>query len=221
MLIVWKGGSSRIDLEGGEIAGTVVGVGAGISVLSAVFLCPWLYRRVILSDWQLKPWHIIQGPLLLRRGEVPPRPAHVKAVRNFYEGHKTLEELQADRSGDVENNSEHSSPDPKSEPHVTSSSRDDADHANHDVINLCGPRPEGVWYSPAVMFWLFKKALFRGLEQDIVSAQKKDSKLAGDLEKTHAHSDHYDNEAEYMFSFLQILTACTAAFTHGANDVAK
>ncbi|GMG04960.1 unnamed protein product [Aspergillus oryzae] len=221
VLIVWKGGSSRIDLEGGEIAGTVLGVGAGVSLISAVFLCPWLYRRVILSDWQLKPWHIIQGPLLLRRGEVPPRPAHVQAVRNFYEGHKTLEELQADRSGDVENSSEHSSSDPRKESHVTSSSSNDAGPTNRDVINLCGPRPEGIWYNPVVIFWLFKKALFRGLEQDIVSAQKKDSKLAGDLEKTHAHSTHYDNEAEYMFSFLQILTACTAAFTHGANDVSK
>ncbi|KAE8405023.1 phosphate transporter [Aspergillus pseudonomiae] len=221
MLIVWKGGKSRIELGGAEIAGTVVGVGAGVSVLSAIFLCPWLYRRVILSDWQLTPWHIIQGPLLLRRGEVPPRPAHVRAVRNYYEGHKTMQELQANRSGDVENNSEHSSPDLKGEPHATSSSGDGADHASGDVINVCGPRPEGVWYTPAVMYWLFKKALFRGLEQDIVSAQKKDSKLAGDLEKTHAHSTHYDNEAEYMFSFLQILTACTAAFTHGANDVAN
>ncbi|KAJ5474774.1 phosphate transporter [Penicillium sp. IBT 31633x] len=220
MLIVWKGGSSRIDLEGGEIAGTVVGVGAGVSLLSAIFLCPWLYRRVILSDWQLKPWDLIQGPLLLRRGEVPPRPAHVRGVRNYYAGHKTLEQLQAERSSDVENISENSSPDLKGEPHVTSSSSVD-EHANDDVLNMCGPRPEGAWHKPAVFFWLVKRALFRGLEQDIVSAQKKDSKLAGDLEKTHAHSTHYDNETEYMFSFLQILTACTAAFTHGANDVAN
>ncbi|KAJ5836209.1 Phosphate transporter [Penicillium robsamsonii] len=226
MLIVWKGGSSRIDLEGPEIAGTVIGVGAGMALISAVFLCPWIYRRVIMNDWQLKPWDLIYGPLLLRRGEVPAPPAHVETVRNYYRGHKTLEELQAERSTDVEqshsnSNSEPESPDIKAETQVTANSHDETKSVDTDVINLCGPRPEGAWYSTPVLLWLLKKAFFNGIEQDIVSAQKGESRLAGDLEKTHAHADHYDNEAEYMFSFLQILTACTASFTHGANDVAN
>ncbi|KAL3443597.1 phosphate transporter [Aspergillus insuetus] len=232
MLIVWKGGSSRIDLEGAEIAGTVVGTGAGVALISAIFLCPWLYRRVIKSDWQLKPWDLIYGPLLLRRGDVPPRPAHVKTVRDYYRGHKTMEELQAERNGDEETaraesssstNGEHPTPDLKGQPDVTTNSRDETGSTttDPDVINVCGPRPEGTWYSVPVLFWYAKKAFLNGIEQDIVSAQGNAGKLSGDLEKTHAHAAHYDNEAEYMFSFLQILTACTASFTHGANDVAN
>jgi phosphate/sulfate permease len=232
VLIVWKGGSSRIDLDGAGIAGTVVGVGAGVALLSAIFLCPWLYRRVIKSDWQLKPWDLIYGPLLLRRGEVPPRPENVKTVRDYYRGHKTLDQLQSERNGDEENtngeasssSSGHPTPELKGKPDVTTNSHDDTDSTtttDPDVINICGPRPEGKWYSGAVLFWMIKKAFLNGIEQDIVSAQKGQSKLTGDLEKTHAHAAHYDNEAEYMFSFLQILTACTASFTHGANDVAK
>ncbi|KAJ9486618.1 hypothetical protein VN97_g6719 [Penicillium thymicola] len=226
MLIVWKGGSSRIDLNGPEIAGTVIGVAAGMALISAVFLCPWIYRRVIRGDWQLKPWDLIYGPLLLRRGEVPPRPAHVETVRNFYRGHKTLEELEAERSTDVEqsrsnSNSEPDSPDLKAEHQVTANSDNETKSVDPDVMNVCGPRPEGAWHSRAVLFWMLKKGLFHGVEQDIVSDQKGESRLAGDLEKTHAHAEHYDNEAEYMFSFLQILTACTASFTHGANDVAN
>ncbi|KAJ5551023.1 hypothetical protein N7461_005721 [Penicillium sp. DV-2018c] len=228
MLIVWKGGSSRINLKGGEIAGTVIGVGAGMALISAVFLCPWIYRRVIKSDWQLKPWHLIYGPLLLRRGEVPPRPSHIKTVRDYYRGHKTLAELEAERSTDIEQsygtnnvNSEPGSPDLKSQTRIAADSDNETLSRDPDVINICGPRPEGAWYTGRVLFWLLKKALFNGIEQDIVSAQKGDSILAGDLEKTHAHAAHYDNEAEYMFSFLQILTACTASFTHGANDVAN
>ncbi|CAI7669555.1 unnamed protein product [Penicillium discolor] len=226
MLIVWKGGSSRIDLEGPEIAGTVIGVAVGMALISAVFLCPWIYRRVIRGDWQLMPWDLIYGPLLLRRGEVPPRPANVETVRNYYRGHKTLEELQAERSTDVEqsrsnSNSEPESPDLKAEHQVTANSDNETRSVDPDVINVCGPRPEGAWYSRPVLFWMLKKALLNGVEQDIVSDQKGESRLAGDLEKTHAHAEHYDNEAEYMFSFLQILTACTASFTHGANDVAN
>lgn len=29
----------------------------------------------------------------------------------------------------------------------------------------------------------------------------------------------YKNEVEYLYSFIQIITACTASFAHGANDV--
>ncbi|KAI6710902.1 phosphate-repressible phosphate permease [Diplocarpon mali] len=29
----------------------------------------------------------------------------------------------------------------------------------------------------------------------------------------------YPNEVEYLYSFVQVITACTASFAHGANDV--
>lgn len=31
----------------------------------------------------------------------------------------------------------------------------------------------------------------------------------------------YPNEVEHLYSFMQVLTACTASFAHGANDVAN
>ncbi|KFY12499.1 hypothetical protein V492_03838 [Pseudogymnoascus sp. VKM F-4246] len=33
------------------------------------------------------------------------------------------------------------------------------------------------------------------------------------------HATKYENEVEYLYSFVQIITACTASFAHGANDV--
>ncbi|CZT07291.1 related to PHO89-Na+/phosphate co-transporter [Rhynchosporium agropyri] len=33
------------------------------------------------------------------------------------------------------------------------------------------------------------------------------------------HAHKYKNEVEYLYSFVQIITACTASFAHGANDV--
>ncbi|ELR10122.1 hypothetical protein VC83_04339 [Pseudogymnoascus destructans] len=35
----------------------------------------------------------------------------------------------------------------------------------------------------------------------------------------YSHATKYENEVEYLYSFVQIITACTASFAHGANDV--
>ncbi|KFX88747.1 hypothetical protein V495_04831 [Pseudogymnoascus sp. VKM F-4514 (FW-929)] len=39
------------------------------------------------------------------------------------------------------------------------------------------------------------------------------------MARVYAHAPKYDNEVEYLYSFVQIITACTASFAHGANDV--
>ncbi|EKD17404.1 uncharacterized protein L3040_002903 [Drepanopeziza brunnea f. sp. 'multigermtubi'] len=39
------------------------------------------------------------------------------------------------------------------------------------------------------------------------------------MAKVYGHATMYKNEVEYLYSFVQIITACTASFAHGANDV--
>ena len=67
------------------------------------------------------------------------------------------------------------------------------------------------------MFYWAKRAVLHGVEKDVVSAHI----LTGNLEEMPARADHYDNKAGYTYSFLQIMTAATASFTHGATDVSK
>lgn len=39
------------------------------------------------------------------------------------------------------------------------------------------------------------------------------------MARVYDHAKKYPNEVEYLYSFVQIVTACTASFAHGANDV--
>jgi sodium-dependent phosphate transporter len=88
VLIVWEGASSKIKLKDGEIASAIVGVAARVVLLVCVFFLPYLYRKLVLGDWQLQWWHTLQGPLL-RLDEIPPRPEGVSDVQDYYPGYLT------------------------------------------------------------------------------------------------------------------------------------
>ncbi|KAF1834142.1 phosphate-repressible phosphate permease-like protein [Decorospora gaudefroyi] len=234
LLICWKGGSAKIDLTDVQAAWVSVVVGVVVAILVATFFIPFLYRRIIKDDWELKIWEIIKGPLLLRRPEPATRPEGVTAgnIPDFYAGHLTAEELEAKRAGedhvvsqDVEKSAIHS---------VTAKAHSsDSDIAPVESVHSVTPIPErqlsipkkqpppGAWYTPAVAFWWVKHAFFHGVEQDVVTQKSHKDFLSGDIEKVHATGEHYDNRAEYTYSFLQIMTASTASFAHGANDISN
>ncbi|KAL2266775.1 hypothetical protein VTJ83DRAFT_6127 [Remersonia thermophila] len=238
MLLLWKGGGYKITLTDAEIAGTIVGVGVGFGLLVSITLVPWMYRVVIKGDWQLRWWHIPLGLLLLRRPDAPPPPEGIAPViKDYYEGRLTKEELEARRAAernDVEATAATSSgsePDKitKAEASASVDSAEDNSAGTTSPLanvtgpprkSLVGPKPDGKWYESQVLFWYFKWALLRGVDQDI-NAHNSDSKLSGNIEEMHAHATHYDNRAEYAYSFLQVMTAATASFTHGANDIAN
>lgn len=236
MLLVWKGGASRIKLTDAETVGVILGVAAGVALLVAIFLVPWLYRKLIKNDWELKWYHVFMGPLLLRRPASVDDGVDHSDIQDYYRGHLTKEELELRRaqvpqvtSTDLERDAEAVSQEEKT-------SRDESPNPKgasstgiagpHTPVpgehkSIVGPRPEGKVASPAVLFWQFKRFFFHGVDKDIVSLQAKRNILSGDLEKTHAEAPHYNNKAEFMYSFLQVMTASASSFTHGANDVSK
>ncbi|KAK0724645.1 phosphate transporter [Lasiosphaeris hirsuta] len=225
MLLLWKGGSYTITLTDPQVAGVIIGAGAGWALLISATLLPWLYRVVICNDWKLRWWHIPLGPLLLRRGEVTPPPGDADhSIKDYYEGHLTKEQLEARRaaeSGDVEVVGQSATEKSTPAAETSDASETGEPSANPKHKSLVGPKPEGAWYTSAVLFWYVKWAILRGVDQDVVHLQNRKDILSGDVEELHAHAAHYDNKTEYMYSFLQVMTAATASFTHGANDISN
>ena len=226
-LLLTKGGTIKSNLTEQGTAGVIVGVGAGVAILVTVFWLPWLWRVVVKGDWQLKYHHVPLGPLLLRRGEVPPTPDSHVGIIDYYAGHLTEDDLKAKRAAagtetaasDLEITAVTENKNGEDAEPIKTSPKPAQPAPRKSIV---GPKPVGSNFSPKVLFWWLKWILFRGVDLDIVELQKsKQDFLAGDLELAHAKAAHYDNNVEHMYSYLQIMTAATASFTHGANDAAK
>ncbi|KAJ4368771.1 hypothetical protein N0V83_005853 [Neocucurbitaria cava] len=64
-------------------------------------------------------------------------------------------------------------------------------------------------------------ALLYGLHYDIHKAQVGvlGTPEGRRMDRVYSMAPKYKNEVEYLYSFVQVITACTASFAHGANDV--
>jgi sodium-dependent phosphate transporter len=215
VLVVWKGVQMKVELSGVQISISVMTVAAGVTILQAIFVLPYLWRKVMIRDWQLKWYYIWQGPFLLKRPPPPPPPAGVSSlnITDYYHGHLTLEELSCVRASEELLRSISQTAGDLEKRHSTL-------HSWQQIEGI-SPCPPGSWNSFPVLFWRFKRIIFRGLEKDVIRMQKHNAILNRNIDEMHARTSRYDNRAEYMYSSLQIITASSASFLHGANDVSN
>jgi sodium-dependent phosphate transporter len=83
-------------------------------------------------------------------------------------------------------------------------------HETHNLIALAKRLPAMV-----------VAALLYGTHYDIHTAQVgiHNSPEGRRMERVYSYATKYPNEVEHLYSFVQVITACTASFAHGANDV--
>ncbi|OJJ02081.1 hypothetical protein ASPVEDRAFT_132812 [Aspergillus versicolor CBS 583.65] len=217
MLIVWKGIQLDVEPNGMQVAVSVITVATGCVILQILFLLPYLWRRVMNEDWQLKWYDVWRGPFLLSRPLPNPPPAGRSSlnIKDYYRGHLTQDELKCLRA------SEHLLQSIQTTGYNDPERLDGQPTQPTGLVDGVPPRPPGPWTSWPVLWWSIQRILYHGLEQDVIQAQKRQTVLTWDIQDMHARASRYDNRAEYMYSSLQILTAATASFVHGANDVAN
>lgn len=243
--IVYKG-SPNLKLNNKSpafIAGVSLGTGAAIAILAIVFFVPFLYMRVVRRDNSIRWYHVFQGPLLLKR---TPSSAELARVPNYaVEQHEeddinstrapsTIDEKGAVSPQVLATDTQHPAVDYKA---AQLAARERLHgklragrgplawamrylHSNKQIAGEIYEKQNIVITLKRIPAQLVVGALY-GMHYDIHAAQ---SGIAGTPEgirmaRVYAHATKYPNEVEHAYSFVQILTACTASFAHGANDV--
>ncbi|KAK3988887.1 putative phosphate permease [Cladorrhinum sp. PSN332] len=245
--IVYKG-SPNLGLNkkpAWYVASVTMGTGAGVALLSAIFFVPFVHAKVIKKDHGVKWWMFVYGPLLFKRPVVAE--ADQANVPNYAVVQDDEEEhLPANNSPTPTESDQQTEkklvdePDARPPPTYKEIQADGERKLREKLLKNRGPigwamrtlrdHPMGAGRIYELhnikAFFIRLPAMIvcgalYGLHYDIHAAQ---SGIAGTPEgermaRVYAHARKYPNEVEHTYSFVQILTACTASFAHGANDI--
>jgi len=236
MSIVYKGSPSlKLDkLPGSTIALAITMTALVVAVLAMIFWLPYVYCKVVRHDYTIRWYHFFFGPLLWRRPTPPPYEESANGRRHvvdyrIYDRDEDAPTRTATAHTSATRDSNNSDVDvenkeviPDSPSHIPARNVPLAEVENKPTR----PQIEGPWILPKnlwiIVRYIIPGALLHGSSFDVHKAQMG----SGDKELDRIHQMHetakqYDNETEHLYSFLQVLTACTNSFAHGANDTAN
>ncbi|EDU49395.1 PitA Phosphate sulfate permease [Pyrenophora tritici-repentis] len=242
--IVYKG-SPNLGLNkkpAWYVAAVTLSCGFGLAFLSFVFFVPYLYAKVVKRDATVRWYHVIQGPLLFKR---PAQDNVDAAVVPDYAVVQDDDEIKPEHSSDsdigiatetekgvvVEEHRQLSYKELVAQGqerfHAKLRSKNDLLgwamrylHENKIQTGEIYEKKNMVITLKRIPAMLLVGCLY-GLNYDIHAAQTgiHGTPEGKRMERVYAHAKKYPNEVEHTYSFVQVLTACTASFAHGANDI--
>lgn len=240
--IVYKG-SPKLKLDSRPpsfIAGVSLGTGFGLCLLSAIFFVPWLHAKIVKRDQSLKAWEVIKGPLLWSRPYANEAEGTIAKVPDYsvvqHNGDETEtsstvddEKLPASEIEEVRVHKTHKELEREATQRLHSRLRKQSGPLGWAMRYLHeNPMGPGAIYETHNMKRMLQRvpamlvvAALYGMNYDIHAAQTglEGTPEGNRMERVYAYATKYPNEVEHTYSFIQLITACTASFAHGANDV--
>ncbi|GKT97495.1 phosphate transporter [Colletotrichum tofieldiae] len=242
--IVYKG-SPNLGLSkkpSWYIATVTVGTGAGLCLLSALFFVPFVHAKVIKKDYTLKWWHFAKVPnyaVVQEDEDEQTLPSH-ESVKSSESNDEPLKESHLSKETHIPQEKSLAAAEIGQGPSYKQLQAEGEAKLHAKLLKKRGPlgwamrtlrdNPMGAGqiYELHNMKIAIKRipamitvgALY-GLHYDIHAAQ---TGVAGTpegerMKRVYANAKKYPNEVEHTYSFVQIITACTASFAHGANDI--
>jgi len=228
------------------VATVTVSCGVGLALLSFLFFVPYLHTIVVKRDHSIRWYHAFQGPLLFKRPVAEgAEAANVRdyAVVQHDEDMKPASISDSDNgvmTGEIEKGAVVA----EVAEHRQLSYKELVDQGQERFHNKLrqkkGPLgwamrylhankiQSGEIYERKNMMITLKRipamvvvGCLYGINYDIHAAQTgiHGTPEGKRMERVYSHAKKYSNEVEHTYSFVQVLTACTASFAHGANDI--
>lgn len=224
------------------VVAVTLGTAGGVCLLSAIFFLPYLHARIIKRDASVKWWMVIMGPLLWKR-PTPAEDAQGPIVPNYSVVQKEVEDdssSEAPESVTAEDNEKSLARAEVAQLSYQELMAQSEAKRNAKLYKVRGPlgwamrtlrdNPWGAGeiYELKNIIITCKRvpamivcALLYGVYYDIHLSQ---TGVAGTpdgrrMEVVYSHAKKYPNEVEHTYSFIQVITACTASFAHGSNDI--